>query len=66
MLARHAHTSFQPVVFEHRFEVGTHDGVLLGKRWVGQLLACPQILDRLIEKPWPPIGAAPDHHTVGA
>ena len=66
MLASHAHAGFLAVVRQHRFEVGAHDGVLLAQRWIGQPFAGAQIVDRLVEEPRPAVGAAPDHHAVGA
>src|SRR4029077_5992987 len=66
MLARHAHAGLLAVMRKHRFEVFAHRRVLIGQRRVRQLLAGAQIMDRLIEKTRAAIGAAADHHAIGA
>src|SRR4030081_3005564 len=66
MLAAHAHARLLAVMRQHRVEVPAHRSVLFGQRRIGQPLAGPQIVDRLVQEPRPAVGAAPDHHAVGA
>src|SRR5438552_10480048 len=66
VLAGHADAGLAAIVRQHRIVVLQHDLELTRERRVGLVGASPEKVDHLRGEPRPAIGAAPNHHAIGA